>query len=147
VNIENIPYCRLAYIRRTGKYGQENKATMEKLKEWAKANNLLNKDAVIYGIAQDNAETTAPENCRFDACIVIPQDFIIDNNVEECEFIGGKYAVFKIAHTPEAIQKAYSEIFSKLSEEGLQFANKPIIERYTMEMIANNYCEICVPII
>jgi len=147
MNIENIPNCRLAYMRRIGEYGPKNKDTMEKLKEWAKSKQLFNKNAIIYGIAQDNSETTAPESCRFDACIIISQDFIIDNNVDECEFIGGKYAVFKILHTPEEIQKAYMEIFPKIFKEGLKFADKPVIERYSMEMVENGFCEICVPII
>jgi DNA gyrase inhibitor GyrI len=119
---------------------------MEKLKEWARSNRLFDKNAVIYGIAQDNAEITKPENCRYDACIVIPQNFVIDNQVNECEFSGGKYAVFKVIHTSEEIQKAYMEIFPTLSKEGLKFANKPIIERYTVEMVENHQCEICVPI-
>jgi DNA gyrase inhibitor GyrI len=133
-------------MRQIGKYGIENKNTMEKLKEWAKANQLLNKNAVIYGIVQDNPEITEPENCRFDACIIIPQNFITDDKVEECEFFGGKYTVFKIVHTSEEIQKAYMEIFPKILSEGLEIDNKPIIERYSIEMIENHFCEICVPI-
>jgi DNA gyrase inhibitor GyrI len=146
VIIENIPNCRFAYMRRTGKYGPENKETMENLKEWAKSKHLFDKKAVIYGIAQDNSETTKPDNCRYDACIVIPQDFIIDTNVDECEFSSGKYAVFEVTHTSEDIQKAYIKIPSTLSKEGLKYANKPILERYTVEMVKNHLCEICVPI-
>jgi len=146
MNIEYLPNCRLAFMRQIEKYGIENKNTMEKLKEWAKVNQLFNKNAIIYGIAQDNPEITEHENCRFDACITIPQNFITDDNVEECEFIGGKYAVFKIIHTSEEIQKAYMEIFPKILDKGLEIDNKPIIERYTIEMVENNFCEICVPI-
>jgi len=146
MNIETIRNCRLAYIRKIGKYGIENKNTMEKLKEWAKKRNLFNKDAVIFSIAQDNPETTLSENCRYDACIIISNDFVIDENVNECEFIGGKYAVFKIIHTSEEIKKAYTEIFQNVLKEGLEIANKPIIEKYTISMVENNFCEICVPI-
>ena len=146
MNIETIKNCWLAYIRNIGKYGIENKNTMEKLKEWAKKRNLFNKDAVIFSIAQDNPETTFSENCRYDACIIISNDFVIDENVNECEFIGGKYAVFKIIHTSEEIQKTYMEIFQNVLKEGLEIANKPIIEKYTLSLVENNYCEICVPI-
>ena len=146
MNIETIKNCWLAYIRNIGKYGIENKNTMEKLKEWAKKRNLFNKDAVIFSIAQDNPETTLPENCRYDACIIISNDYVIDENVNECEFIGGKYTVFKILHTSEEIQKVYTEIFQNVLKEGLEIANKPIIEKYTISMVENNFCEICVPI-
>ena len=146
MNIEIIENCHLAYIRKKGKYRIENKETMDELKEWAKMRNIYNKDTVIYGIAQDNPETTLPENCRYDACIVIPNDFVIDFGKNECEFIGGKYAVFKIIHTSEEIQKAYKEIFPIILKEGLKIANKPIIERYSIRMVENNFCEICVPV-
>jgi DNA gyrase inhibitor GyrI len=119
---------------------------MEKLKEWARAKQLFNKNAIIYGIAQDNPEITKSANCRFDACIIISPEFIIDNDVEECEFIGGKYAVFKVIHTSEEILKAYMEILPTISKEGLIFANKPIIERYSIRMVEDGFCEICVPI-
>jgi DNA gyrase inhibitor GyrI len=147
MDIEVIQNCRLAFMRRIGKYGSENKNIMEKLKGWAKSNQLFTRNATIYSIAQDNPETTDPEKCRYDACIIIPQDFTIDDNVEECEFIGGKYAVFKIIHTSEAIQKAYMEIFPNILKKGLKIAGKPIIERYSIGMVENNFCEICVPII
>jgi DNA gyrase inhibitor GyrI len=147
MNIEIIPNCRLAFMRRIGKYGPENKETMEKLKEWAKSNHLFNKDAIIYSIVQDNPEITVPEKCRYDSCIIIPQDFTIDDSVEECEFIGGKHAVFKIIHTSEEIQKAYMEIFPNILKAGLKIADKPIIEKYSIGMVENNFCEICVPII
>jgi DNA gyrase inhibitor GyrI len=135
MNIEIIPNCRLAFMRKTGRYGPENKDIMEKLKEWAKSNHLFKENAIIYSIAQDNPETTMPEKCRYDACIIISQDFTIDDNVEECEFIGGKYAVFKIIHTSEKIQKAYMEIFQNILKEGFKIADKPIIERYSIETV------------
>jgi DNA gyrase inhibitor GyrI len=98
MNIETFSNYRLAYIRKAGKYGIENKETMEKLKMWAKGKLIFNYDAIIFGIAQDNPEITPPENCRYDACITIPKNFKIDTNAEECEFIGGKYAVLKVRY-------------------------------------------------
>jgi DNA gyrase inhibitor GyrI len=146
MTIETFPNYRLAYIRRVGRYGPENKDTMESLKAWARAKNLLTETAVIFGIPQDNPEYTAPEQCRYDACIIIPDSFVIDDTVEEGEFPGGTYGVFKITHTQEEVQKAYREIVPCFLEKGLEIANKPVIEKYAMEMIELNYCEICVPI-
>jgi len=146
MNIEIFPKYRLAYIRKLGKYGSENKDTMEKLKSWAKARQLFNENAIIFGIAHDNEATTPPESCRYDACIVIPDDFTVDNTVEEREFEGGKYAAFRIIHTEEEVQKAYKEIFDLITSGELKMANKPVIENYSMALIENNLCEICVPI-
>ena len=58
-----------------------------------------------------------------------------------------RYAVFKIDHTAEAVQKAWFDIFPELSRQGYQFDEaRQIIERYVVKMINHHHCEICVPI-
>ncbi|AET67495.1 DNA gyrase inhibitor [Desulfosporosinus orientis DSM 765] len=148
MHIETIPSCPIAYIRQTGAYGVQNIQTMEKLKHWAKANNLLNRKTVILGIAHDNPQTTPPENCRYDACLILAdKPFPAGDNVEHGEFAGGKYAVFTVKHTPEAIEKAWAEIFVLLSAKGsLPDTTRPIMERYAAKQVERHLCEICVPI-
>ncbi len=148
MNIENIPAYEIAYIRRVGSYGVDNVQTMEKLKEWAKVNNLLKEQSIILGIAYDNAKTTNPENCRYDACIVVSDDNCFNNDyINYGNVAGGDYAVFEISHTAEGVKKAWSDIFSELINRGYTFdESRPILERYVFEMVNNQYCEICVPI-
>jgi DNA gyrase inhibitor GyrI len=148
IKIEKIPAYRIAYIRQIGPYGIENVQTMEKLKEWAKSNHLFNDESIILGIARDNPETTKPENCRYDTCIVVSNDYsFTDGYVRGGNIVGGKSAVFKINHTAEAVQKAWIDIFPELSRRGYQFDEaRPIIERYVVNMVNNHHCEICVPI-
>lgn len=143
--IETFPNYRIAYMRRIGQYGPANIQVMENLKKWAKENNLL-ESAILFAIPQDNPETTLPDNCRFDACIVLPNDYQVDDSVIEGEVSGGKYLVYEVNHTAEAIQKAYYEIFQSLQSNGYKTDNKPIMEKYTGDMISNPYCEICVPV-
>ncbi len=135
-------------MRQVGPYGANNYALMEKFKEWAKVKGLLSNSPVILGISHDNPRTTLPENCRYDVCIVITDDYMIaDSNISETELPGGKYAVFSIAHTVEAVQKAWNEIFSQLAAKGHQFdTSRPVLERYSFDMIDKQMCEICVPI-
>ena len=142
--IEKIPSYRIAYIRQIGPYGTGNIQTMEKLKNWAKSNNLL----IILGIAHDNPKTTKPENCRYDTCMVVSNDYCVNEGyVNQGNIIGGNYAVFIISHTAEAVQKAWTEIFPELLKQGYQFdETRPILERYIVEMVNEHYCEICVPI-
>lgn len=146
--IEKMPSYRIAYIRQVGPYGCGNVQTMEKLKSWARSNNLLNDKSIILGIAHDDPMTTKPENCRYDVCIVISNDWCVnETEVNQGSIIGGNYAVFTISHTAEAVQKAWIDISPELSKQGHQFDNtRPILERYIVEMVNNNYCEICVPI-
>ena len=77
IMIEKMPAYRIASIRQTGPYGINNMQTMEDLKKWAKSNHLFNDESIILGIAQDNPETTKPENCRYDTCIVLSNDYSV----------------------------------------------------------------------
>ncbi|RFB12657.1 DNA gyrase inhibitor [Bacillus sp. HNG] len=143
--VETFPDYRIAYIRRIGPYGPANFEVMEKLKKWAKEKNLL-ESAILFAIPQDNPELTLPDNCRFDACIVIPSDYQVEDSVFEGDLSGGKYLIYEVKHTAEDIQKAYSDIFLSLQSNGYEMDNKPIMEKYIGDMISNPYCEICVPV-
>lgn len=145
---EVIPPCKMAYIRRNGPYGSGNVLTMEKLKKWAGEKNLLHDKSVVFGIAHDNPETELPQNCSYDACIVIPDEYRPDDgNIRLGELQGGKYAVFTINHTAEAVSQAWGQIYPALEKEKLRFdTTRPVLERYAAAMIANHLCEICIPV-
>lgn len=149
INIEFISSYKIAYIRRTGSYGLDNIQIMEQLKGWAREKHLLNESSIILGIAQDNPQFTSPKDCRYDTCLVVSHEFEVDNKyINFGKTIGGKYCVFKISHTVDAMQKAWIEIFPELLKRNYEFDDKrPILERYEMKMINKNYCEICVPIL
>ncbi|MDD6771649.1 AraC family transcriptional regulator [Inconstantimicrobium porci] len=149
LEIEEIKQLRIAYIRKIGPYGEENYTTMKKIKTWAKDNNLFNDDLIILGIAEDNPAVTKPEECRYDTCAIIAEDYHVnDNAVSEGRIVGGRYAVFKVEHTAEAVQKAWSCIFEEISNHGCNMdGTRPIIERYKVGMVNSGYCEICVPIV
>ena len=146
--IEEMSKSRIAYMRRVGPYGADNYALMKKFKEWAKANGLFTASAVILGISQDDPAVTPPENCRYDVGIIVPEYFeTTDADVDVAGLPGGRYAVFTIEHTAEAIQEAWSEIFVQLSAQGQQpDISRPILERYIPAMVDKRLCEICVPV-
>lgn len=144
-SVEILPQYRIAYVRQVGPYGPSNIQAMEKIKIWAKENNLYS-SGIIFGISQDNPEMTLPQHCRYDACIVIPEDYQVDDSICEGELSGGKYFIYHVKHTTEDIQKAWAEIFPTLHNSGYQIDNRPILERYMSDMTDNDYCDICVPI-
>lgn len=145
---EKLPRYRIAYARHVGPYGPDNVQTMEQIKTWAEANHLINPSAILFGIPQDNPETTPPENCRYDACIVISADDVlrVEAPIRIGEISGGDYMVFTIKHTAQDLQLAWAELLPTLHTMGYQIEDKPMMERYTGEMIRNESCEICVPI-
>jgi DNA gyrase inhibitor len=146
IKVEPLPKYRIAYVRQVGPYGPGNIQAMEKLKKWAEERNLLAESAIILGIPQDNPETTLPANCRYDACIVLSNDYEIDDSICESQLSGGKYVICKVKHTAEDIGKSWDEIFPALQNSGYKIDNKPSFERYIGDMIYNDYCEICIPV-
>lgn len=146
--LETLPRYRIAYARHAGPYGPDNVHTMEQIKTWAEANHLMNHSAILFGIPQDNPRTTPPENCRYDACIVISTDEVlrVEAPIRIGEITGGDYMVFTIKHTAQDLQLAWAELLPTLHTMGYQIEDKPMMERYTGDMIRNATCEICVPI-
>ncbi len=149
MQIEKIPPHKIAYMRHTGPYGAANLQTIQALKSWAQANGLLGAHCVVLGIAQDNPHTTKPEHCRYDACMVLPDEATVnDSCVAIGNLAGGDYAIFTICHTAEAMQTAWAEIFTQLHELGHCLdETRPILERYKAEMVSNHLCEICLPML
>ena len=87
MKIETIHPCPIAYVRQTGAYGNDNIRAMEQLKQWARNNGLMNSKAVIFGIPQDNPQTTAPENCRYDACIALAKEHLRANEAVSAKHV------------------------------------------------------------
>ncbi|OMF61940.1 GyrI-like domain-containing protein [Paenibacillus sp. FSL R5-0766] len=145
--IENLPACRLAYVRQVGPYGPANAQAMNTLKQWADKHQLLHESATLLGIPQDDPATTPPEKCRYDACIVITEpERLEDDFIEFGELSGGDYLICKVKHTAEAIQQAWNMIIPHLQTSGYRMDNKPVIERYRWELLNQHWCEICVPV-
>lgn len=76
----------------------------------------------------------------------VEENVALDDTVEEGEFTGGEYAVCTVKHTTEEVQQAWAAVFPALRQSGYQPDNKPALERYTGKMIADGYCEICIPV-
>ena len=143
--IEEIVPQKIAYMRRTGSYGVENLKLMQELKKWAMNKNIF-RNSTIYGIAQDGTDTS-PEKCRYDVCIVVEDESILDNNVMIGKLQGGKYAIFTINHTAEDVQEFWQSAFEILKENNIQYdCSKPILERYKENLVNNGKCEFCVPL-
>jgi len=144
--IENLPSQPILYMRRVGAYGLENFELMTTLKEWASSKDLF-VDSVIYGIAHDDQQTP-PEKCRYDVCLVTTMTNLTDTKVKQGEIPAGKYAVFTIAHTAEAVQSFWAWVAESLPKEELHWdSTKPVLERYKYRLVEDGQCEFCVPIL
>ncbi|BAB07728.1 BH4009 [Halalkalibacterium halodurans C-125] len=84
-------------------------------------NGLLDDQAIILGISQDPPETTPPEKCRYDACIVISDEQPLDGSVREGILPAGLYAVYKVKHTAEAMEQAWGTFFPNSKAVGMKW--------------------------
>lgn len=147
MKVETLPPYHIACVRQTGPYGPANVEAMKRLKEWAAQNNLLTESAILLGIPQDDPETTLPENCRYDACLVLSKEIQADDSVSASLLSGGTYMVFKIKHTAEDVRKAWTECFQAIQKNGFRIDDKPVMERYTGDLVRNGLCELCIPVL
>src|SRR5262245_20044893 len=60
---------------------------------WAGARGLLKPPVVIFGVAYDDPTVTAPQDLRYDAALVIPEDVKTEGEIGAQTIQGGKYAV------------------------------------------------------
>ncbi|MEW9107899.1 MAG: GyrI-like domain-containing protein [Cytobacillus gottheilii] len=145
--IENLPAARIAYIRHVGPYGMGNLEAMRRIKEWGRENGLMQGEGVIVGISHDDPGTTQLEQCRYDAGIVIAEGMLLDDSVCEGVLLPGRYAIYEVEHTAEAIGTAWGKIFMDLTRDGLRVdMERPAFERYSEEKVERHLCEICVPV-
>lgn len=146
---ERIPSSRVLYMRRTGEYGSENYRLMDTFKKWVKEHNLYDEDSVIYAAAMDNPAITEPCQCRYDICISQPKNQIPACDPVKCrELEGGKYLIFLIPHTAEAVENAWKMWPSELEKTGYLWDNsRTVMERYRRNLVDNHYCELCIPVL
>ena len=141
--IEEFRNIRIAYMRRTGEYGIRNKELMETFKAYLRARNLLSADSTILGIALDDPYSVEKENLRYDVGLIITGNENIGMEVREIP--DGRYAVFEIPHTAEAVSEFWNNLSSLLGKLPVD-RSKPVVERYNAAKISNHLCEFCIPL-
>lgn len=140
MKIETFQGITIAYMRRIGAYGPENRQLMEKLKAFLAQHDLLK--STILGIPLDDPTITPAEQLRYDVGLIVPANATIPlptRNIDD-----GTYAVFEVQHT----QQGVSSFWQNIGQLTLSIDNtKPIIERYSSQKIVEHLCEFCIPII
>ena len=149
MNVITLPRFSIAYLRRTGAYGAENRAVMERLLALAGQAGLLGPEAAILSIAWDDPARTPPAACRYDACLVLQKGQTLPGtDVRYGSLPGGRYAVFTIPHTEQAVSEAWHTIGRLLLKTGCTAdSGRPVMERYTSAGVQDGTCAFCIPIL
>lgn len=132
VVIQELPACRVAYMRHVGPYGAGGiPALWMRFRKWMSTRGLLEADSLRIGIGHDDGWVTPPEKCRYDACVVLPPDFQGDRLVNVMELPGGRYAMSKYSGTADRIPQAWDGLYrSWLPDSGYEPDDRPCLELY-----------------
>jgi AraC family transcriptional regulator len=142
----------VAYLRHLGPYGEPiSRFWQDTYYPWAETNNLLEQPR--YGISHDDPSITTPEQCRYDACVEVPPDFIASGNAFKTTIPGGKYAVLSFKGTDQQVGEAWAALLREwLPSSGLQLDARPCFEYYPKDAEYDPQtgafeCEICIPVV
>ena len=130
ITIQTLPETRLAYMRHTGPFGSSAITKMwMRFVAWAGSAGLLKPRPRMYGVSQDNPQLTAPEKCRYDACIPVDDAFKPSGEIGVQTLWGGRYACTTFTGTPADVHETWMSFVRELVKR-YQPADHPAIEIY-----------------
>jgi len=131
LEIRHLPPMRLAYMRQTGPYGPALTALWERFGQWCERHRLHDPRPKYYGISLDNPATTAPENCRYDACVQVGVGLRPGTDAQIQDFAGGDYACSRFTGTGPEMGAAWARMMdARQVPAGWQLAARPALEIY-----------------
>jgi AraC family transcriptional regulator len=153
IETREIPPYRVAYMRHVGPYNETGGITAlwTDFERWIRARDLRQPDTLTIGIGHDAPRIVAPDKLRYDACIVVGEDFRPDRFVNVADLPGGRYAVAQFEGASAAISEAWDRLFTSwLPSSGYQPEDSPCLELYQIDEIqrarGDLRCELCIPV-
>jgi DNA gyrase inhibitor GyrI len=130
VEIEDLPASHVVYMRLVAPYSSETiPAHWERFIGWMEGRGLLTPDCLKLGIAHDSPRAIPPEQCRYDACVVVPDDFEADDSVSIADLPGWKVGMTGFVGTASEVRRAGDALWASLADSG-QKPGSPFIEIY-----------------
>jgi len=153
IRIREFPSQHVAYMRYVGPYGAAGIPELwMRFMKWMVTRDLTLEATTRLGIGHDNPSITAPERCRYDACVIVPRDFASDRWVNVMDVPGGKCAVVPFVGTAHEIEPAWNRMFgSWLPESGWEPDDRPGFEVYRGNPEVDGTpgafrCDLCLPV-
>jgi len=128
---ESPPY-HVAYMRYVGPYGARGIPELwTSFRKWMGTRDLPMETTIRLGVGYDDPSITAAEKCRYDACVVVAQDFKPDRWVNVMDLPSGKCAVYEFTGGAHDIVTAWDRAFASwLPGSGYQPDDRPCCEVY-----------------
>jgi AraC family transcriptional regulator len=152
VTVKELPTYRVAYLRHVGPYGAHGiPGLWVRLHQWMAPRGLERDDAITLGVGHDDPRIVAPERCRYDACVVVPENFR-DDSIDFKSIDGGRHATTPFVGTAEQINAAWDRFYREwLPASGFAPADRPCFELQLGDARVPGepgrfHCELCMPI-
>jgi AraC family transcriptional regulator len=130
ISIQTLPETRMAYMRHTGPYGSSEITQLwMRFAAWAGSAGLMKPRPRLFGVSQDNPQLTAPDKCRYDACIPVDDTFKPSGEIGVQTLWGGRYACTIFTGTPADVHDVWMAFVRELVQL-YQPADHPAIEIY-----------------
>jgi AraC family transcriptional regulator len=134
IEIETFPDVRVAYMRHLGPYGDPGIGRMwQRFGAWCQATGHWGRET--FGLSPDSPDITAPEKCRYDACVAVDAAFRPEGEIGVQTIAGGLYACTPFTGNAEQIHAAWMRVYSEwLPDSGFQADDRPAVECYGAEL-------------
>lgn len=133
----------IAYLRRTGPYGPENRQLMERLKAFLKERGRMESGPSWLG-----SPWTIPAELRRTGAGMMwasSSERGSGSHWTPAGVRGGRYAVFEIPHTEREVSRFWEDLERLTAGLPVDRAS-PVLERYSAEKVALHRCEFCIPL-
>lgn len=145
------PSVRVAFMRHIGPYGPSvTRFWQEQFLPWRRAHGLDH--APCYGIGHDDPGITPASKCRYDACVVVPDDFVPTSSASITNLPGGRYAVVDFKGQPAQVGALWMKLLRDwLPSSGMQPDYRPMFEYYPEHVFDSPEsglleCQLCLPV-
>lgn len=132
ISIDRVPDWNLAYVSSLNGYRIDLICkAWNQLRYWAISQGLDLDEMRALGISYDDPLITAPEKCRYYACLTIPEGIMPQPPIGHLKLPGSKCLVAHVTCSPEQIQPVYMYLYRDwLVDSGFQPDNLPPYEVY-----------------
>lgn len=159
VTVIDLPAARVAYHRLIGPYGPGIGAFWRAtVAPWIASHGL--DQQMCYGVGHDDPGITAPDKCRYDACVTLPDSvpdaFDSAGSAAIVNLPGGRYAVARFEGEPAALADAWNWLTREwLPDSGLQPDDRPCFEMFGPNTVTGPrgghevgrlVCDLCIPV-
>ena len=156
VEVKEMPELHVAYVRHIGPYKGNSElfeGLFDKLMKWAGPRDLLRfPETKVLAVYHDDPNITDEEKLRTSACITVPEDAHVEDEVGKMTVPGGKFAVARFELTgSEEYEEAWDIVYGGwLPESGYQPDNRLCYELYQNDPKEHpegiHIVDICVPV-